>query len=106
MYQRYHNVTMTPKFVPLLGDSAVVLKYKNENKYMFWEHIQNGVDHPECDIKFGLRGSDIRFYITSSEAVKQFINCIPTNADRGTEQNRFFGKLAPLAFGSLTSTQN
>ena len=106
VFQRYCNVVMTPRFVPLLGDAADILKNKETNKFMFWAHIQNAVDNPDCDIKFGLRGSEIRFHITSSEGVKQFIESIPTNVDRGNEQDRYFGKLAPLSFGSLKSTQN
>ena len=40
---------MDKSFVPVLGDAAILLKNKNPNRYMVWEHTKNGIENSDCE---------------------------------------------------------
>ena len=106
MYQRYPNVKMTEKFIPVLGDAAIAIQNVRSNRYMMWGHIKNGLENPDCDIKFVTRGSEIRYFMTSPEAIKQFIDLIPAKIDRNPISNRYLSRLVPAGLGSTPLTEN
>ena len=102
---KHANVSKTDKFYPLIGDTAIVLKNRSENKYYFWDHIEEAVSGKNYDIKFGSRGSDTRYYMLSPQAFKQFAEHVPHSIDRSPLFNRFFGRVSPESIGSLRATE-
>ena len=106
MYQKYPNVKIADKFIPVLGDTAYAIQNVRSNRHMVWEHIKNGVENPDCDIKFITRGPEIRYLMTSPEAIKQFINLIPAKIDRNLTSLRPLIRLAPEGIASIPLTEN
>ena len=103
---KYPNVVQTDKFHPFLGDTAMLIKNMQENKYLFYEHITDALKPHKYDIKFVSQGNSLIYFMMSTKAVKEFVDLIPSKIDRSPMFRRYFGKMNPNAFINSKTTQN
>lgn len=81
-YIKYKNMDVSEKYHPVLGDLAIVMENKNNNRYVFKDVIDCAKFRPEKDIKLLQFGAISQLCMISIKALDQFDKLIPTKIDR------------------------
>lgn len=97
-YSKYKNVRMLDTFYPVLGDAAMILKGRKENKYML-SYMEDIIQKdPNFDIYIAQLGDVINFYISSLKANEEFVKLSPHKIDRKLDGDNIMLKIGGGSF--------
>ena len=81
-YSKYENVFMYEKYIPFLGEIAVVKSNEKEKKGKFYHFIQESLQNKNHDIRVTQLAAYTIIDVCSVQALDEFEKLVPNKIDR------------------------